>query len=505
MNIDRFKCIIDTVWHLRFKQLFYQIKNRLITPGFKLVSAPESERTAFLHDPIEKLESFYPGYFIFLNKKSEFKSWDDISNGNLWCYNLNYMDWLGQEGMTEEDGGKWIDSFISSINKNKIGLDPYPMALRSINWVKFFSRFPESATIEREEVLYSQLFLLEKKLEYHLLGNHLLEDAFSLYIGAAYFNNKKLLKRAERLLEKELKEQVLPDGAHFEQSPMYHCILLDRLLDCINICPADYLISTACRMLGHLDSIVWKDGTIPLLNDSANGIAPSPGQLFTYAGQLGLKWKPIPMKECGYRRFSSDHFEAIVDVGNITASYQPGHSHADTFNYELRIDGTPFIVDTGISTYEKNTRRQYERGTSAHNTVTVEDKDSSEVWGGFRVGRRASVKIEGEGERWVTASHDGFGKRCKRSFALDSYGFSVEDSFSGAAISRIHISHDCSLQKTEVGYIVNTPIARLVIENAIDVILEKANASVEYNRFYEVTVAVISFNNVVKYFIYKNE
>ena len=81
------------------------------------------------------------------------------------------------------------------------------------------------------------------------------------------------------------------------------------------------------------------------------------------------------MKECGYRKLCSTHLEAVVDVGNITATYQPGHSHADTFNYELRIDCRPFVVDTGISTYNKTARRQYERSTSAHNTVTVGNKD----------------------------------------------------------------------------------------------------------------------------------
>ena len=40
--------------------------------------------------------------------------------------------------------------------------------------------------------------------------------------------------KASCLLYKELDEQILPDGSHYEQSPMYHCILLDRLLDCYN-------------------------------------------------------------------------------------------------------------------------------------------------------------------------------------------------------------------------------------------------------------------------------
>jgi hypothetical protein len=101
----------------------------------------------------------------------------------------------------------------------------------------------------------------------------------------------------------------------------------------------------------------------------------------------------------------------------------------------------------------------------------------------------------------VIASHDGFGTRCKRSFSLVPSGFLVEDFISGTAISRVHVAQICSLQKTEDGYIVNTPVARLVIENAIDVRLEKAKASIEYNKFYDIYVAVVSFRDYLRYII----
>lgn len=494
-----FSLLFRTVKYLRLKQIIYQFKIRLIKPDFRLLSPPEKERKSFLVSPIAKPLSYCSGHFTFLNIESYFNSWSDLSNGMLWCYNLNYMDWLGQEGMSEVEGVKWIDDFISSITVNKTGLDPYPIALRSINWVKFFSKYPESATEEREKFLYSQLVFLGKKMEYHLLGNHLLEDAYSLYICASYFNDTILLEKAERLLIKELNEQILPDGAHYEQSPMYHCILLDRLLDCINIRPVDFLSYTASKMLGHLETIVWKDGTIPMLNDSANGIAPSSLQLFAYARQLGLKWEALPLKECGFRRFLSDHFDIVLDVGNITASYQPGHSHADTLNYELRIDGVPVVVDTGISTYEKNGRRQYERGTLAHNTVMVGGKDSSEIWGGFRVGRRATVKILEEFSNKVVAEHNGYAKSCRRSFSIDKSFFSVDDYYNGIAISRVFLAQDCLLQRLSDSFVLITPMATITIDNAINVKLEKAKASCEFNKFYDVTVAAISFKNHLHY------
>ena len=69
----------------------------------------------------------------------------------------------------------------------------------------------------------------------------------------------------------------------------------------------------------------------------------------------------------------------------LGADYQPGHSHSDTFNFELYVQKFPLIVDTGISTYEKNEIRQKERSTLSHNTVMIGDNDQTKVWGGFRV------------------------------------------------------------------------------------------------------------------------
>ena len=72
--------------------------------------------------------------------------------------------------MTAAEGVRWIDRFIADMPTNRVGLDPYPIALRAINWVKFFSRFPMESTAERRDSLYSQLRLLERKLEYHCLA-----------------------------------------------------------------------------------------------------------------------------------------------------------------------------------------------------------------------------------------------------------------------------------------------------------------------------------------------
>ena len=39
------------------------------------------------------------------------------------------------------------------------------------------------------------------------------------------------------MLRRELPEQFLHDGGHFERSPMYHALLTHGLLDLVNVLP----------------------------------------------------------------------------------------------------------------------------------------------------------------------------------------------------------------------------------------------------------------------------
>lgn len=500
--------LLHTVRHLRGRQVVYQVRWRLRRARMRFVAAPEVTAVGNLVPWIGKAVCWKDGRFTFLNISDEFHGWGDARHGMLWAYNLNYMDWLCQPGISPEVGEEWIDRFIADLPVNSVGLDPYPIALRGINWVKFFCQHPEAATKPRLDSLYSQYRLLEKRLEYHLLGNHLLEDAYSLFIGSTFFGDERLYRKASKLLISQLREQTLADGAHYEQSPMYHCILLDRLLDCINIgqCCVRFsgqeafvteLKATATKMLRHLAAIVYRDGTIPLLNDSAEGIAPQPSEIFAYAERLGVDCSgQSALRECGYRKFEGEGYEAIVDVGNITATYQPGHTHADTFNFEIRFDGQPFIVDTGISTYNKTSRRQYERSTAAHNTVTLADKDSSEVWGGFRVGNRAKVKITAESANSVTAEHNGFGNfgTHQRTIRAEAKAFCIQDKISKPTPAKayLHFAPEVEVRYVSDSQII-TSLGVVKITGADTVEITDGEVSREYNRLVQTKIAVAHF------------
>lgn len=451
----------QTIKHLKLSQLFYQLWYRInlfpITKISRNKSLTQQVTTTNLTliPWIEKNKVLDNSSICFLNLNYTFDSletidWNYGAFGKLWTYNLNYMDFLLQPDMDKETGMQFISGFIDHLTPQSVGLEPYPVSLRGINWIKFLI----SHNIQDTKIscsLLNQYQVLYQKPEYHLLGNHLLENGFSLLFGAFYFNNLKFYKKAFRILISELKEQVLPDGGHFERSPMYHQIVLDRILDCINLLQnslsmpdqqklLDLLKEKAQCMLQWLDNMTFTNGDIPMLNDAAPGIAPETKELKTYALRLGFLTKKDnqkaadSMKESGYRRFGFGPYECIVDVGPIGSDYQPGHAHADTFNFVLNHRERPVIVDTGISTYEKNARRQFERSTAAHNTVVINNIDSSAVWGGFRVACRAGITSLQEYETGLIASHNGYrhiGLLHQRQFEFSSNMLTITDKVNG--------------------------------------------------------------------------
>ncbi len=359
--------------------------------------------------------------FQFLNLSKHFQEtvdWNFGNYGKLWTYNLNYFDFLHQYQISGEEGLALIKNYVEQDDTLKDGLEPYPISLRGINWIKFLSKNGIVNTKVNTK-LYHHYLRLKDNLEYHLLGNHLLENGYSMLFGAYYFKNEEFYDIAYKILKEELHEQVLDDGAHYELSPMYHQILLHRLLDCINLINQNpwknddlnsFINRKANKMLGWLEAVTYGNGNIPMVNDCAYNIAPSSKQLFDYADYLKIPFNKVDLSASGYRKYITKDYELFVDVGNVGPDYQLGHAHSDTLSFELYVNRKPVLVDTGTSTYEKNAIRQAERGTAAHNTVKIDEYEQSEIWGGFRVARRAKVRITEETESQVTAGHTGYKK-----------------------------------------------------------------------------------------------
>ena len=375
--------------------------------------------------------------FRFLSVERELaepRDWHRADWPRLWLYNAHYFDDLVADGAGARIS--WHRDLIARwIAENSPGQgqgwEPYPTSLRVVNWVKWVlagNALDKSA----RHSLAVQARWLRRRLEFHLLGNHLWANAKALVFAGAFFAGAEADRWRNRglvLLRRELGEQILPDGGHFERSPMYHAIVLEDLLDLVQLAtmhPGLFVEAdiarwktTAMRMLRWLRVMTHPDGEIALFNDAALGIAPNLAALDAYATKLGLLPDPTPLAsiealpDSGYVRMQSGSAVLIADVGAIGPDYLLGHAHADTLSFELSLRGQRVLVNGGISTYEPGPERLRQRGTAAHNTVMVDGQDSSEVWSSFRVARRAqphdvSWGVDTTGAVWLAAAHDGY-------------------------------------------------------------------------------------------------
>jgi uncharacterized heparinase superfamily protein len=488
-----------TVRHLRPVQIYGRVWFRIYRPSIDLSPAAPTRpnHNSWTAEEHRQQSLLRPWVFRFLNEEHSLdgpKDWDRPNIGKLWRYHLHYLDDLNAEGAaTRTDWHRnMIDRWVS---ENPPGLgtgwEPYPTSLRIVNWIKWALR---GNTLEPEwrHSLAVQVRWLTKRLETHLLGNHLLANAKALVFAGFYFEGEEAedwLERGFTILAREFPEQILSDGGHFERSPMYHALVTEDVLDLIKLTKTyraalpdpwrgfvDTWKESACRMQRWLETMSHPDGEISFFNDAAFGIAMKPARLKRYllnvigndAAMNVHRERPstgeaqiLHLPESGYIRVDDAVSALLIDAAPIGPDYLPGHAHADTLSFEWSVFGQRVLVNGGTSRYGSGEGREAERGTPAHSTVTIDGQNSSEVWAGFRVARRAhpqdlSIHREQDGVR-IRCAHDGYRRLLgrpvhRRTWTSRSGSLRVEDSIEGqcrSAVARFHLHPEITCEVSE--------------------------------------------------------
>ena len=457
---------VGRYWHtlryLRPVQFYGRLWFRMWRPRPGLATAP-AVRIARGHwaTPARREPSLtHARHFLFLGVggRLEDVGWDGPLRDKLWRYNQHYFDDLN--ACAADARAAWhLELLLDWVEHNPPGQgnawEPYPTSLRIVNWIKWALAgytLPTACV----HSLAVQVRWLYRRMEFHLLGNHLFSNAKALVFAGLFFSGREAerwLQRGMGILRQEVAEQILADGGHFERSTMYHALAFEDMLDLCNllVCHAPALSKVqkdqaerwsevAAKMHVWLNAMCHPDGEIGFFNDAAFGIAPSCRELGVYCARLGL---PTPqsgmatwLKDSGYARLQSDVAVALLDMAPVGPDYLPGHAHADTLGFELSVHGQRVLVQSGTSCYGVSAERLRQRGTAAHNSVVVNGQDSSEVWGGFRVARRArpispAVTL-GPGTQLAQCAHDGFTRLPgrpvhQRRWALATDGLQVDD------------------------------------------------------------------------------
>jgi uncharacterized heparinase superfamily protein len=379
-------------------------------------------------------------------------NWQQAGEPLLWRFHLHYWDWAwGLAAASDRAGARelfarlWLSWQASCPFGRGDAWLPYPAALRAWSWCGLYRDLVEGTDLEREflRAVVTHAGFLRVHLESDLGGNHLIKDLKALAGLGIFLGDEGMLRRALRLLTSQLTVQVLDDGGHYERAPAYHCQVLADLIDMADLLsasgrgPAPTLTMAIARMRRWLGGVMTPDGSVPLLNDGY----PVPGALVA-----ALRPRPAPtvplltLADTGLIRAVAGDWHLLADVGAPCPDELPGHAHADTLSCVVHVGDTPLLVDTGTSTYAAGPVRNYERSTAAHNTIEIDDTDSTEVWGAFRAGRRARVygpvARAGASEVTATAAHDGYrhlrGRPChRRRWSLTSGGLQIDDEVTG--------------------------------------------------------------------------
>ena len=308
------------------------------------------------------------------------------------------------------------------------GCDSSDVAARRIqNWIYAWNAFSRTAIFEPE---FENNFIASLASQVSHLRNHLTADRnhrtlelYALFIAALALpelDHGRLLTFAMTELQRNLLQDIRPDGVHCEQSTHYHATALRSFLGAHENAqrfglkfPASYdaRLEKACEFLLHVQR---PDGMIPALSDADTGSYSDLLKLaasifnrsdFLYVATAGTLGKP-PASTCpsfpdgGYFIQRSGWTESgtnfrderylVFDCGPLG---EGGHGHYDLLNIEVAANGRPLIVDPGRFTYAEDAaqwRRRF-KGTAAHNTVCIDGLDQTP----YRRGKPKSDIAEG--------------------------------------------------------------------------------------------------------------
>lgn len=336
--------------------------------------------------------------------------------------------------------------------------------------------FRENFILEFIKALYGQAYFIRHNSTAHWrpLTNYFIAENTALFLVAALLpelkESREWISLSMENLNIALKQQVWPDGISFEQSTGYQKLIIDFIMLAViasDMNEIELPADVRCQLLGlcdslmnlgqpngeivHIGDISTESGFILSADDDLLDIKKhmSLGALifkredmkysaksfreeaFWFFGHRGARefskldsippeYKSRAFREGGYfimrNGWEENAHHLLIDCGytGLGTDGLGGHGHNDILHFTLSAWGRPFIVDSGTYIFFGSEEwRNYFRSTSAHNTVVIDGKETSEFGKGlFKI--KSNVKPilndwDSDGEYdFFSGSHTGY-------------------------------------------------------------------------------------------------
>lgn len=374
--------------------------------------------------------------------------WDKTPNNDEeWIFMLNrhrYWITLGQAYVLTKDE-KYTKTFIRQLThwiKNvrpvegteKTTWRTIEAGIRGENWIKAYSYFSNSEYIDEEttrifveslkehgEYLYNNYGDARKLSNWGVLESH------GLLVIGLFLNDKELsvkyIQESLRRLEEQISLQVMEDGMHWEQSPMYLNEVLHCYLDTIKLCKRNNIeipniILEKTKKLAYANLYMKKPNHKQICqSDSDDTDVRDMLTKATYLFKDGIL-KFGSYEEIDFESIWSLGYDSIKKYKDIKAKYPEyvsyafedsgnyymrsgwsendnymyfhcgtlgsGHGHADLLHISVFANGEDYLIDPGRYTYiEGNKEREYLKSCKAHNTTIVDDEEFTKLNGSW--------------------------------------------------------------------------------------------------------------------------
>ncbi len=345
-------------------------------------------------------------FFITLGQAYQFTGDEKYAR----CFTELADDWMRRVPLTEENKkGPWRS---------------LEAGFRGEYWNKALQYFKDSDAVTEEfldrfyeNMLVHAEYLIACDSPYRYMSNWGVIENHGLFDLALMLPQNETTRRYARIalehLELQARMQVMEDGMHWEQSPMYHNEVFHCFQDVVILCRRNgitipqTLMERLERMARANRLLARPNGHELMMGDSDDvdvsdrmseaaylfmdgSLKPETVSELDYGSiwDLGLaanvryqalerkapEQTSVWMQDSGHvvlrNGWSSDADMLHLMCGTLGA----GHSHGDKLHIDLVMDGEDVLMDAGRFTYVDGADRREFKDPSAHNTVTVDGR-----------------------------------------------------------------------------------------------------------------------------------
>jgi len=383
-------------------------------------------------------------------------------------------------------------------------------AFRLISWT-WALQFAKQSSLLTEELFSRILQSVAQHADFighHLslyssANNHLIGEGAGLIYAGCYFPELKKsavwCEKGFHIVFQEMLNQVHSDGVTKEQTTWYQKYVFD--LGVLTKCAADFvgrkipeqLTDRLERMAGFVDAVIDSSGNVPAIGDDDGGEAlkltdaqrnryhemlgvaavlfdrgefkktqTPPEALIWLLGDAGLKkYNSLDRKSVakslnvfqqgGYaivRTVQPVEQVFVFDAGPIGLSTMAAHGHADALSFTLSVGGQKIFIDSGTYGYTgAGEERNYFRGTKAHNTLSIDNKNQADILGPFQWGRKPGTSLDQasyeNGTMILRGHHNGYARTAgthHRTITFDNrLTWTINDKMNGKGVHHIDV------------------------------------------------------------------